>query len=194
MSDIISNLEKLSPEELQKVGNLINKFAKRHTDSEKEIDDGPPPRETVRTPRRKVDRQPRQVRRSDDVQESPTQMPRGSQRGHRSPRSPRNQQQENHPKHNKQRRNFGRIEQVQLTGENKFFDLVKRENDYKGDSKIDKKLWKGNKPMPRPQKYEPVEVQCIECHYYFDVNPELIILDEETGLPNYTCNNCVKRR
>ena len=49
MSDIITNLEKLTPEELAKVGNLINKFAKRHEDPEPEVDTEPEP---VKTPQR----------------------------------------------------------------------------------------------------------------------------------------------
>lgn len=94
-----------------------------------------------------------------------------------------------------------RTETVVLTGDNKFLTSKQfsEERVYaKKDVATDKKLWSDNEgetrePSERPDKFEFAEVQCNgPCGLWFDINPDLILLDHDTGQPNFRCNDCSK--
>jgi len=171
MSDLITNLEDLGPEELKAVSNLINKLAKRKRKEESPVVDAEEPQEDIK---------PRPV-----SQKS---------RGRSSPKNQANQRRNN----NKVRRPGGsrgaaaRTEPVRLSNENKFLSMRER-NSNKQDSEIDKKLWKGRRPTERPDEFHFAEVQCKECLLWYDVNPELVLIDPDTKTYNFTCDNCVPR-
>lgn len=207
MTDIIDNLDKLTPEELAKVGNLINKFAGRH---ERE-DDRPQPKPNRKRNRKKRQKEvdntsekliveqgpgrnkPRRRVVQDEYEE--VERPRRTGRGRTAPRNARNQR-----RNDGVRRKGGRgrggvmahTESVQLSNENKFQNMRER-NAEKGDTEIDKKLWSGRMPTERPEEYEDIEVQCKECLLWFDVNPGLVLIDQDSREPNYVCNNCSPR-
>jgi len=92
-------------------------------------------------------------------------------------------------------------QKVVLTGENKF-EKMRDRNSCKSDTKIDKKLWTDREALQRPDDFKFVEVQCTGpfrddgvidgCGLWFDVNPALLLRDEETGNITYTCNNCTR--
>jgi len=85
-----------------------------------------------------------------------------------------------------------RTEPVQLSGKNKFEQMDARLTS-RGDTKIDRKLWGDNSPTERPPEYQPVEVQCKVCNRYFDINPNLVYVDFDTKVPNFTCDSCSPR-
>lgn len=168
--DIITNLQKLSPEELAKVGNLINKFAKRKDEPEEEKEVDIVPVKGKKKPGKSVSGNPKA--------------------GRKEPKKPQGRG----GNRNRQRGRKGavaRTEPVQLSGQNKF-DQMKERNDFKRDAAIDKKLWQGREPTTRKDEYEPVEVQCIVCGLWYDEHPNLILVDPEEGT-KYTCNNCLRK-
>lgn len=168
MSDLIKNLESLTPEELQKVGNLINKFAKRKENSvDNEIT-------------------------TDEIEETSRQKPKKRVQGRSSPRNTQNQTQRVRRKGGRGRGGAGRTESVTLSNENKF-ERMRERNNFKADAEIDKKLWGNRQPTERPDEFEFVEVQCKECGKWYDINPNLIYLDQDSREVNFTCDNCVPR-
>ena len=51
-------------------------------------------------------------------------------------------------------------------------------------------MWANRNPTTRPDEVEFVEAQCKICGYWFDVNPNLLMTDEDTEEWNFTCNGC----
>lgn len=172
MSDIIKNLESLTPEELQKVGNLIEKFAKRKSDNN-EVDSTE----------------------TEDIIEKPRQKskPKRTVQGRSSPRNPANQRKDTRVRRRgPSRGGAGRTESVVLSNENKF-ERMRERNNYKADAEIDKKLWGNRQPTERPDEFEFVEAQCKECGKWYDINPSLVYVDQDSREINFTCDNCVPR-
>lgn len=206
---IIDNLDKLTPEELAKVGNLIDKFAGRHDREEEKRPQPKPNRKRNRKKRQKeVDNTserlivehgpgrsgPRRRIVQDEYEEA--ERPRRVGRGRTEPRNPSNQRRRQSVRKKGNSRGGGgvmaRTEGVQLSNENKFNRMSER-NAEKSDTSIDRKLWSGRMPTQRPEEYEDVEVQCRECQLWFDVNPALVLIDHDTRQPNFVCNNCSPR-
>lgn len=172
MSDLITNLEDLGPEELKAVSNLINKLAKRKR-SEEPLDNLGEVEETV-------ERKPKQ-------KQKPTVQ------GRSSPRNPQNQKKDTRVRRRGgSRGGAGRTESVVLSNENKF-EKMRERNNFKADAEIDKKLWGDRKPTERPDEFEFVEVQCKECGKWYDINPNLVYIDQDSREVNFTCDNCVPR-
>ena len=171
IEDLIKNLTQLSPEELDKLNNLASKFAKRHDTQE--------PNKTVSKKKR----------------DKPQQNGRSSAKGRTEPRNP--EVLRNKPVRRGTSRKGGgrpggkpaRSEPIVISGENKFDKMVERFQ-HKKDSEIDKKLWQGREPTQRREQYEDVEVQCTECQLWFDINPELVYKDPETGDILFKCDVC----
>lgn len=205
MSNIVdpTDLEKLTPEELEKVGNLINKFARRHEDGAESK-----PKKSHHKRNKKVDRpEPqqelmiehgvgrKQPRKKILENESDTPTTRSAGQGRTEPR--KNQNRRSRSRGSRRRTGKGetlmRTEPVRLSSENKFLTMKER-NAKKSDTKIDKKLWGENTATERPETYEPIEVQCKECDLWFDVNPSMLMVDPDTKDYNFTCNNCAGRR
>ena len=209
MSNIQTNLENLTPEELQKVSNLIEKFASRKEESS---DEKPQKKRRRRKkPKKRVDEpeqeviiehgqgrnKPRQRIVLPDEPIDPNEK-RVSGRGRTEPRNPRNQRAQSvrrgrgkGPRMGRGNR-LARTESVNLSGENKF-DTMRERNQAKADTKIDKALWANREASQRPDKFEYAEVQCLACKLWFDIQPNLVMIDEDTGVPNFTCNNCSRR-
>lgn len=77
------------------------------------------------------------------------------------------------------------------------FDKMAERNQFKSDTKIDKKLWKGKQPSPRGGRVTLVEAECDECSGIFDVSPnEIKEVEEEDGSKrdSYVCNGCLRSR
>lgn len=179
-NNILDQLDQLTDEEMKKVGNLINKFAKRHS-SENQVDNRKP---------REQNKPQRGRTRPTQTQPENRPQSKGSQRGRREPRNPTIQPNV-HGRRNKG--TAARSEKVVLSGQNEFLNMTER-NQFKQDSDVDKKLWRGREMSPRPNKYEPIEVQCTTCRLYFDVNPSVVYRDPDSGDIVYTCNNCGVRK
>jgi hypothetical protein len=175
MSDIITNLEDLGPEELKAVSNLINKLAKRKKQSEstEEVVDSTPLGDTVR-------------------EQKPKGPPKRHSQGRTEPRNPQNKKTRVKRKGGRGRGGAGRTESVVLSNENKF-ERMRERNDFKKDTEIDKKLWSGREPTQRPDEFQFVEVQCKECGRWYDINPDLVYVDQDSREINFTCDDCVPR-
>lgn len=179
MSDIITNLEDLSPDDLKAVSNLINKLAKRQRkNSEPKVDEVPP--EPVNIIQDEPSQKPQRAttRRSKRPDKKPPQKAQSNQRVRR-----RGQQ---------SRGGAGRTEPVSLSGENKF-ESMREKSSYREDSKTDKLLWGNHEPTERPDDFSFVEVECEICHKNCKVHPSLVYLDQDTRQPKYTCDSCVPR-
>lgn len=199
MSDIIENLESLSPEELEKVANLINKFAKRKEDDgrqqkkrkrkKKRVDDNDAELIVEEQVGRKKPRKRILLDENDEVE-----RPKTRGRGRTQPRRQSARRKKQNYRGNKGRSKgvMAKTESVQLSGENRFMKMKERYSNKK-DSVIDKKLWENREVSARPDEYEPIEVQCKECELWYDVNPATVLMDRDSGDYNYTCNNCVRR-
>ena len=217
---MLSNLESLTPEELAKVSNLIGKFTNRH--EREQDDEVPTKRKKRKKTKKRIDEpeqkvivehgtgreKPRKRIIIPDEAEQPNEK-RSAGVGRSQPRN----QQTNHQGGARRGkagavrlgrgggRTLARTETVELTGVNRFLtsSQFKKERVHaKGDVTTDKKLWSDNsgetrEPSERPEKFEFAEVQCVgPCGLWFDVSPDLILLDYDTGEPNFTCNNCGK--
>lgn len=212
--DILSKLENLTPEELAKVGNLIGKFSDRH-DREVEV---PKKRKKRKKTKKRVDepeqevivehemgrKKPRKRIIMPDEAEQPNEH-RSTGIGRSQSRNPQNQPQQQQDHRRGQGRGRSEIrtgrgggrtlataQTVKLSGENKFLKMRER-NNAKADVKIDQALWKDRVPEERREEFEFMELQCLgPCGLWFDVNPNVILLDQDSGEPNFTCNNCSK--
>ena len=206
---IVDSLDKLTPEELESVSRLINKFANRHSEDSVEQPLPTPNKKRKRGKKQKeVDNtsesliiehgagrsQPRTRVVLDEADPAPSRRSRG--RGRTEPRKPKGQQRNNVRRGNNRDRGGGgvmaRTESVRLSNQNKFLNMRER-NAEKGDTQIDKKLWENRTPTERPEEYEDIEVQCRECGLWFDINPGLVLIDADTRQPNFVCNNCAPR-
>lgn len=202
---LITNLESLTDEEMESVARLINKFNQR------KVNTGEP------KVRDHVDKKPKRRDHSNDELELEVKR----QKGRKNPRKrivtdetePREFSSRGvgrtQPRRNPRvdidspspRRRKGvacRTESVQIDNRrNKFLEMKSRNgklcNAEKQDVEIDRKLWKNRTPADRPETFEPVEVQCKVCNRYFDINPALVLTDDDTGEVNFTCDNCVPR-
>ena len=168
MSDLITNLENLTPEELKRVANLIEKFTKRKTVDNQQTEDI-------------IKEEPKAKQKSTKVTQ-----------GRSAPRNPVNKKNNNVRRKGSRGGGAGRTESVVLSNENKF-EKMRDRNSFKDDAKIDKKLWGDRQPTERPEEFEFVEVQCKECGKWYDINPTLIYVDQDTREVNFTCDNCVPR-
>ncbi|RLI51659.1 hypothetical protein DRO61_01855 [Candidatus Bathyarchaeota archaeon] len=181
MSDIITNLEDLNPEDLKAVGNLINKLAKRNKQQ---------------NPEQTVDKQESSGYDNPEPtaqQSAGRSQPRNTKSGRSSPRASANKRPEPVRRgRGVSRGGQGRTESVSLANENKF-ERMRERNDFKKDSAIDRKLWGDRNPTERPEEFEFAEAQCKVCRNWFDINPNLVLLDPETKEYNFTCDNCVPR-
>jgi len=166
MGNIIDDLNNLTDEELEAVGRLINKFVKRKKSPEK-------PKKAPKTEHGPGRKAPRNLK----------------SKGRTEPRQARNKRLANGPKNRPRKGVAARTEPVQISGENKFFQMRERNAERK-DSKIDQKLWSNREPSQRPEKFEFVEVQCIDCQLWFDAHPNLIFIDPDTKQPYFRCNDC----
>lgn len=179
MSDLITDLQSLSDEELAKVGNLIQKFVKRKGDAGKNKEGRSP----------KPQKQSRQGPKNTVVGPS-----KGN--GRSQPRNPQNSQETPNRRGQSGRKKKSktcRTEQVQLSGEN-IFEKMKESRSCKQDSQIDKKLNPNPVPRHSPDNIiNKVEVQCRECLLWYDVNPAFVYYDPEEG-SMYTCDNCTRKR
>ncbi len=198
--NIISQLQSLSPEELAKLGDIINSITNDQDEGEVEV---PTERDTSRKENiNPVDNnseeviidhgpgrsQPRQrIVMPDEVEQQTEARSRG--RGRTAPR--RNANVETTPKQGRGRR-LARTESVRLDGNNKF-DKMRERNSHKADSKIDQALWRGREASERPEEFKFAEVQCESCQLYFDVNPSLVYVDPDSGRAKWTCNDCAGR-
>lgn len=184
--DILDNLEQLSPEELQKVANLINKFAGR---KDSKIDKKPKAGKIGHGPGRRTSKKSIVVPGEDDP------PPRKQARGKRGRReSSRLQKKTKSPIRRKGGKKgvAARIEPVQLSGQNKF-DKMRERNTVNDDRKTDALLWENKEPSPRPDTFEFSEVQCQECGYYFDIHPDLVYVDRDSKEVVFTCDDCSPR-
>lgn len=217
MSDnILSNLESLSPDELAKVGNLIQKFSNRH--EREDSPEVPKQRKNKKKHKKRVDNsendlivehgpgrtQSRKRIVLPDEQEQPNEK-RSTGVGRTQPRNPEKQGAVRGGRRGQtitpgrgQGRTLARTEPVQLSGENKFDTMKENKrskklirDSEKSDTLIDKALWTDREASDRPDEFQFAEVQCVgPCGLWFDVNPGLILIDQDSGLPNFTCNNC----
>ena len=222
MSDIVSDLGDLSPEELQKVQNLISKFAGRQKrDSE---DTKPRPKRQKKQNHKKQNHKRKDsgeqgkgrtkkrqtiITDESELREPPKQSGGRKGQGRSQPRNPDAQQSRGGRRGSARRGSpiqtgrgggakvMARTEQVQLSGLNKF-DKMRARTEKKRDTVNDKKLWvdqKGRKmePTERPDQFQYVEVQCTECQLWYDVSPDLVYRDEDTREIVFTCNGCGRR-
>jgi hypothetical protein len=77
------------------------------------------------------------------------------------------------------------------------FEKMMEFNQFKADSKIDKKLWKGIQPTPRGGRSTLVEAECEDCEGDFEVSPnELTKSEDDNGRVKYSyvCNDCLIER
>lgn len=77
------------------------------------------------------------------------------------------------------------------------FEKMMEFNQFKADSRIDKKLWKGVDPTPRGGRSTLVEVECEDCECDFEVSPnELKRGEDDDGrvVYSYICNECLRSR
>lgn len=190
---IIDDLNSLSPEELEKVGNLINKFASR-----KENKEAP---EKLQKNRRKFSNNKKRVD-ADEFSERPSESIGRKNRRRRvvldenEPEEPVSRRRRGTTKQRKRggkKGTMARTEAVSLTGENKFLKDRDR-NKYKSDVQTDKLLWGNNLPTERPDKFEYIEAECMGCGYFFDVHPSLVYRDEDTHEIVFTCDDCSSSR
>lgn len=209
MSKLITQLETLTPEELQKVAKLINKFATRNEREESEESErpakkqqkGPKKRPNKADSRRqdlKVEHgpgrsQPRKriIVEADDEEE--VVRPRRMGRGRSEPRNGSRRDVDDGMKGRRRKGVAARTESIQVSSnpkDNKFLKMKER-NSAKNDTRIDKLLWGQNEPEARPDKFEFVEARCKGCKQYFDVNPALVFVGPR-GQPSFTCNDCAQ--
>ena len=205
MSKLITQLESLTPEEIQKVARLINKFATRNEGETekperptKKTQKGPKKRPNKTDNRRqdlKVEHGPgrSQPRKRIIIEAEDEEEVTNTRRMGRGRSEPRNGRREVDDGMRGRRRKgvAARTESVQIAHnpkDNKFLKMKER-NSAKNDTRIDKKLWGDNEPNARPDKFEPVEARCKGCKQYFDVNPALVFVGPR-GVPSFTCNDC----
>lgn len=167
MSDLILDLDGLSPEERESVERLAQKFRQRN---EKGVDEKPKQQKNKRRDRS-------------------TKKQTGRSQGRSGPRNARPENRVRR-KDRPSKGGMARTEPVQLTGENKF-DSMQERFKHKDDVAIDKKLWGKNRRAERREQYEDVEAQCQVCKLWYDVNPSLIY--SEDGAQIFTCHNCTPK-
>jgi hypothetical protein len=202
---IITSLETLSDDEMDAVARLIGKFSRRKENPQPELE-------------KRIDKSPSRRDHSDDDHELEVERPRGRKNPRRrvvtedsepreSSSSGRGRTTSRHD--TKQGRNktregqrgrgvAARTEAVTIDNRvNKFLTMKGRNGRFadeaKGDTAIDKKLWENRHPTERPDEFKAIEVCCKICNRYFDINPNLVLVDDETGEVNFTCDNCVPR-
>lgn len=170
----IIELEDLTQEELSSVMRLIDKFRKRHG-SEKPLEDNKT-----------------QVGRQEPRQQEP--VPIELNRPARAKGRSKSKYEQAAPSQrgNKRRGSMARTEPVRLKNVNQFLNMDEKDS-HKSDSQTDKLLWGNRTPSQRNKQFEPVEVQCKQCMLFFDVNPNIVLIDPDTNKPNFTCNNCASR-
>lgn len=77
------------------------------------------------------------------------------------------------------------------------FEKMNEFSSYKEDTKIDKKLWKGRKPVPRGERSTVVDIVCDGCNYEFTISPNELkrTMNEDGHMEDsYTCNDCIRSK
>ena len=177
MSDFIEKLGSLTDEEMASVARLIEKFASRKKSPT--VDKGGDTLETERQVGRSTSRKKIVLDEREPIIEN-----KRTGKGRTKPRE------SNGANTKKGKGRPSRTLPVTIGNANKFTQMSEFRAS-KEDVDVDKKLWTGREPKQRPDKFEPVEVQCDICKLYYDVNPSLLFRDPDTHELMYTCNNCV---
>ena len=184
----------LTPEQLEKVGRLIDKFDRQNKqgldkrESKSKLQEGrDKPRQKIITP-------------DNNPPEEDTRILKRAPQGRSQPR----QKDIQTTKTNARRRpgkkgtQLARTESVNLGNKNKFVGMKfsKSEQDaLEEQRKKDKKLYltSDGQSIPlteRPEEFGGyIEVQCRVCQKYFDEHPDLVYNDPDEGII-YTCNRC----
>lgn len=85
-----------------------------------------------------------------------------------------------------------RTESVKLGPRPNLFLKSAEAKQCKEDSKIDKLLWKGRTPSERNRPNNLISIACQVCRQVYEVSSSLVYRDPDMGLC-YTCNNCSRR-
>ena len=185
------DISMLDVESQAAVERLIQKKKRQQQDSE--VDEAPTVvHNEVSSQGRSQPRQPQNRK--------PKSEGKRSRQGRREPRQERNKRNTSGGRRGQGRgKSPGRIEAVQLSGENRFHRIIGRsdvrreremsEEGIQEDKAMDAKLWKNRAPSQRRDEVEPIEVQCKQCRLWYDIFEEVLI-DQDTMEANYTCNNC----
>ena len=200
MTDNINDkIENLTPDQLESLGRLIDKFSRRNSNDQEEERK---PRKNNKTKPQKGRSKPRSkiiIPGEENLEEEKEPIKRvvKNRKGRSEPRNSdlKTQKRERvrRPpgKGQKAGTTLARTESVSLSGENKF-EKMRERNSHKKDSVIDKKLWGDNQPEQRPDEFSGfVEIECKSCELWYDVHPSEIYMDPDQG-PSYTCDNCSK--
>ncbi len=103
----------------------------------------------------------------------------------------------NSSKIKKKSKRIMRVEPVGTHRRVNLFDKMVEKSQFKEDTKIDKKLWKGKTPTPRCGRSTLITIDCSVCGNEFDVSPNEVKMqeDDDTGALSevYTCNDCIRR-
>lgn len=195
---IIDNLDDFSPEELEIASRILGKLAglkkAPELSSEKKVEQPPKkrgrPKKQVVIETKPLNTQKGKGRKTPSKPvEQPTEIKVG--RSSRHKKSHKNDGREAGDDHDHKHKGKGKMAMVQplsVGGPNKFLKMSEFAQ-CRSDAAIDKKLWKGVRPVERRDEIQFVEVRCDKCGYYFDVHPDLIFRDPDGELM-YKCNDC----
>ncbi len=73
------------------------------------------------------------------------------------------------------------------------FDKMMERTQFKEDTIIDKKLWKGKQVSPRGGRTTLVSVDCVDCGDSFSVSPNEVVTDSDGDI-RYVCDDCLRER
>lgn len=80
-----------------------------------------------------------------------------------------------------------RVEPIAQQDRPNLFLTSKLSKKHRADSSIDKKLSGGNE-MTEREGIRLIEVECVGCHYLFDVSPKVVFMED--GEIRYKCDEC----
>ncbi len=161
MSNLLTTLKEMSPEELKLIRNFLNMS---DAEEKNEVLDEPPLKADII--------QKQSIKKNKNPLQSDNLLPNIKRKSRRTTTEP-----VTHGYENKERPN--------LFFEKKWNQLHKK------DSRIDKQLWGENISEERGVRIPTIEVACNRCNNIYNVSPALLISDPSTHEVRYTCDNCL---
>lgn len=187
--NIIDNLDEFTPEELEIASRILGKFASlKKTPSPEPVKE--PKANGKKSKKKAIAKVEQTITEQDQAEENNVQErvlsgPTSKIRKHKADGQPQKKLKGGKNK-------MATVQPIRITGQNRFLQMDAY-NSCKGDTAIDKKLWANNRPTERREEIQFVEAECQVCHYVFDVNPAVVMRDEDTSEYVFTCNDCTKK-
>ena len=182
----MSDIDNLTPDQLEAISRLINKFNRQNAKEEPQEQKGG----RTKSKKRII------VEGDEDYSMKP---PTKNKTGRKKPKNPQSRRKQSgrrrepptRPGKSPRKGRQAVTQSVQLSGEN-LFETMQERKSCKKDAKIDQALWKDRTPEIRRDEVGYIEVECQSCGLYFDVLPSEVF--KEDGEYIYTCNSCAASR